>query len=461
MMFSKMTIDAAEWFWLLIALSAVLGLLSPSIASANPEATVYDTRSVSLGLTGVTYLERPAALAINPALLEGVEKFSASVMFSPLFINQQAPVQGPGSSVKSGVSIGPIGSVYLAGRVAPRLVLAAGFYVETGFAAGFSGVPNIDGVPSPPQDLEVQFFVLEIAVATSIRLNSKVNLGIALRIPYARQSADIYANTAPAFIQPDANGNYDYTVIPLPIYSTVNFEVKGVGIPSGRIGISYEPIPLLTLGASYRMYTKITMRGDASLAPFSGFPATVEWKLPHALQFGLAFHLVHNRLLIALEERMQFHGAPRTGNRSEIVDVDLAELGAVSIFIPFDWRNVYGTRLGIEYEVTDLIDVRFGTGISMSATTDRFAIYFTPPPGLNYGISAGLGFNWKHVMLDIAGAVAGGGNSIGADVAAQGPITYDSRTFELCSAQQVVRSGCEGNYRVITYGASLMLTYRM
>jgi len=104
--------------------------------------------------------------------------------------------------------------------------------------------------------------------------------------------------------------------------------------------------------------------------------------------------------------------------------------------------------------------LRFGAGLGISATTERFAIYFTPPPGLNYGASLGLGLNWDHFVLDIAGGVAGGGSSVSPDVAAQGPITYQNRTFEVCSEQQVVRSGCAGEYKVTSYILSLTFTYR-
>jgi hypothetical protein len=55
---------------------ALISMLFPRGASANTEPTAYDTRSVSMGETGVSFLERPAAIAINPALVTGIKKFS-------------------------------------------------------------------------------------------------------------------------------------------------------------------------------------------------------------------------------------------------------------------------------------------------------------------------------------------------------------------------------------------------
>ena len=48
------------------------GLSMPAVASANPEPTAYDTRSVSMGLAGTTFIERSSALVLNPANLEGI-----------------------------------------------------------------------------------------------------------------------------------------------------------------------------------------------------------------------------------------------------------------------------------------------------------------------------------------------------------------------------------------------------
>ena len=439
----------------------------PPVASANPEPTAYDSRSVALGLSGVSYLERPAAVAINPALLEGIETFSASFLLNPFFVRQEAPVQGPESNVRSPLGVGPLGSFFVAGRIAPRLVFGVGVYAEVGFAAGFNDVVNVDGAMQNTQgeDLNVDFFVAEGAIATSVRVSSKVNLGFALRLPYARQKADLFANISPALVSPEADGSYDYTTVRDPSYQNVGFKVTGIGIPSGRVGISYKPNRHLSLGASYRMPTKIEMKGHADVTFGSRLrvPASADWRVPHALQFGGALHLYDDRLLLVLEERMQFHNAPRTGNHSEIVETEISVAGITnpSIFIPFDWRNVYTTRVAVEYSISELLDFRIGTGLGVSATTDKFAIYFTPPPGLNWGVASGLGFNFDHFNLDLTGAVAGGGGRIGSDAAAGGPVTYQNRTFGVCSDQQVIRSGCAGDYKVVTYWASLTLTYRL
>ncbi|MDH3846021.1 MAG: hypothetical protein OES69_18930, partial [Myxococcales bacterium] len=110
----------------LMTVCLVAGLLTPASASANPEPTAYDSRSIAMGLTGVTFLDRPAALVLNPANLEGIENLGFTFNFTALFTNQRAPVAGPNTRVDSGVGFGPIPSGFIAGRIAPRVVFAGG-----------------------------------------------------------------------------------------------------------------------------------------------------------------------------------------------------------------------------------------------------------------------------------------------------------------------------------------------
>ena len=107
-------------------------VLSAAPASANPEPTAYDSRSIAMGITGTSHLERPAALALNPANMEGIDKLGFTFNFSNLFVNQRAPVQGPNTRVDSGIGYGPIPSGFIGGRIAPRVVFVGGIGQNAG-----------------------------------------------------------------------------------------------------------------------------------------------------------------------------------------------------------------------------------------------------------------------------------------------------------------------------------------
>ncbi len=434
-----------------MALAAWL-LLAPAIAKANPEPTAYDSRSVGLGLTGVTYLERPAAIAINPANLEGIEKFSFTFLFNPLVVLQTAPVEGPNTSLSSGVGFGPLGSFFVGGRIAPRVVLGFGVYIETGYGSGFDNVADVDGAGQnvEPENLEVVFFVGEAALGTSIRLSRKVNIGVALRLPFSVQQADLFTNLGAAL-----GGGVQY--------GNVKNDLSGIGFPSGRFGVTYKPSQRVTLSAAYRAYSKISLTGTArtNLTGLENLNAKSSWNLPHAIQLGGAFRFLDHRLMLVLEGRAQFHDARRSGNSDQtVVTTNPSDTGTslAPLVIPFNWRNAYSAKVGLEYSASDLIDLRAGLNAAISATRRDFAQYFTPPPGFNGFGSIGIGFKWKKVDLDLATAVAWGGTTIGDDVAR--PVSYLGNQFTLCSEDQVVRTGCAGDYKVLTFWGSISVTYR-
>jgi hypothetical protein len=449
-----------------------LALLTPSLAKANPEPTAYDSRSIAMGITGTSYLERPAALTLNPANMEGIDKLGFTFNFSNLFVNQRAPVQGPNTSVDSGVGYGPMPSGFIGGRIAPRVVLVGGIYIETGYGSSFDDVTCIDGdevvggVPDTdpatctngaPQNLDVTFFVGEFAVGTSFRVTDQFWLGVALRLPFSKQVADLYQNTLAAL------GGFGY--------GRVKNDLGGVGFPSPRFGLTYKPHRSVSIGVMYRMYSKIKMTGKTT-ADLGGVPleldATADWFIPHAIHFGVSWKPT-TKLLLALESRLQFHGADKTGNKNQTVNTTNPETGdpVFAIVVPFGWKTAWAVKLGTEYRINPLLAVRGGAAISESATTQAWAQNFTPPAGLSGYLSAGLGFYWDDrnnpdikdkYMLDLAGSFAFSGGNISDELAANSsPATVPGTddVVNICSRDQVVRTGCAGDYRVLTYWFSL------
>lgn len=430
-----------------------------SVASANPEPTAYDTRSIGLALTGTAYLERPAALAINPANLEGIEKLSTSVMFTSLLTNQRAPVRGPENpSIDSGIGFGPIGSVFLAGRIAPRVVFGAGIYLETGYGSSFDDVTQIDGVASntTPEDLDVTFFVGEFALGPSFRITDKLSIGVAVRLPFARQTADLWQNIGAALGTGES-------------YGRVRNEIGGVGFPSPRFGIAYRPTPKIALGAMYRFYSRIRMNGTAEteLADLTlpTLDAEADWILPHALQLEGAFWPIE-KVMIVLGFRAQFHAADRHGNAAQTVTTSAPNSDLeFTLDVPFGWKNAYSAKIALEYAVTELFALRGGMNFANSATSERFAQYFTPPPGFSGFAAAGFGFNWDRFAFDVAGAFSFGGTTIADDFAennspATVPGTNPPQQVQLCSAEQTIRTACGGEYEVNSYWISAQFTYR-
>ncbi|HSN83896.1 MAG TPA: hypothetical protein VLS88_15045 [Polyangiales bacterium] len=457
-------------------------LLIPALARANPEPTAYDARSIGMGLTGVTFLDQPAALALNPANLEGIEKLGFTFHFTSLFTNQRAPVQGPGSQVDSGLGFGPIPSGFIAGRIAPRVVFGAGIYIETGYGSSFSGVQCLDGAADPnnpdsefpdtnpdtclngePRDLDVTFFVGEFTSGFSFKAHEKFQFGLALRLPFSKQNADLYQNIGAAL----GTGTR---------YGRVVNNIGGVGFPSLRFGFTIKPHRKVRISAMYRMYSKIKLTGYTETTLAEGtdplrLSAEADWFIPHALSFGVSYQ-ANSHLLLAFEARRQWHAADKSGNQNQTVVASLPDGTVLStIVVPFGWQNLWSVKIGFEYRFTkDFIALRLGTNIAESATTPQWAQYFTPPPAsfMFTTVSSGLGFYWNDrnnpsikdkYRLDLGGLFSWSGETIGNEyIGTSQTIPGTTQSVEICSDEQVVRTGCPGKYRVLTYWASVSFT---
>lgn len=411
-------------------------------AHANPEPTGYSARSVGMGLTGLGFLDTPAAVVWNPANLEGTGRFALELGNQMLLVRSWAPIAGPEAHDRSELGLGPLGSLFAACRVHERVVLGAGVYILAGYGSRSTRVDVVNGEPvADPQDLDVMFFNAEGAIALSVHALEGLDLGFSLRLPYSRLDATVYQEIFPG------------------IHSWVEQRVSGIGYPAGLFGITYTLRPELTLAFVYRTKSRNPMEGttDPGLSPalvavlpeLASIPTETDWHNPHMLHFGVSSRLLDERLLVAIEYRLQFHGET---NREQIFELRVSEPallgGETTIRAPFLWQLVHSGRFGGEYRVSELLAARLGYNLGRSATPPEGAQYFAPPPGLAMSVYTGLGFHVGSVDVDLAGGVTWG--------------DHDVPPMEgYCEPGQRVKTGCPGEYRVRTGWAGLSLIYEL
>ena len=459
-----------------------VGVLTPTFASANPEPTAYDTRSISMGLTGTTYMERASALVLNPANMEGIGKLGFTLNFTALFTRQIAPIQGPNTDGRSSLGFGPIPSGFIAGRIAPRVVFGAGLVIETGYGSSFDNVICLDGDPvggppdytpttdpaqctnPDPQDLNVTFFVGEASIGTSYKIHEKFWLGVALRLPFSKQVADLWQNVGAA--------------LDTVQYGQVKNDLSGVGFPSPRLGLQIKPHRKVGIGIMYRMWSRIKLTGETETSILPPNPdgstrvlnSTADWNIPHALQFGVAYK-ANPRLLLAWELRLQFHGAKNQGNLNQTVTAqDPNSALEIETVVGFGWKTVWSAKFGVEYRFKklDLMSFRGGLNVAEAAATEPWAQYFTPPPGVSVTGMFGFGFYWNDrndpnikdkYLLDIGTLFSYSGTNIGNEhIGTTQMVPGGTDSEVLCSDDQVVRTGCPGRIGVFTYWASVSFT---
>jgi long-subunit fatty acid transport protein len=307
-----------------------------------------------------------------------------------------------------------------------------------------------------PQNLDVTFFVGEFSAGFSFRAHEKFLLGLALRLPFSKQTADLYQNLG--------------AVLPGAGYGRVKNNLGGIGFPSLRFGFTIKPHRKVRISGMYRMYSKIKLTGTTETAVFpEPLDSQADWFIPHAVQFGISIQ-ANSHMLWALESRLQFHGADKTGNKNQTVITSLngAAIGEPTV-VGFGWKNVWSVKIGFEYRFTkDVLALRLGFNAAQSATSGAFTQYFTPPPGFSPSANAGLGFYWDDrndssikdkYRLDLATAFAGTFGNIGNEyIGEEVEVPGTTDTELICSDQQVVRTGCPGDYRVKTWWASVSFT---
>src|SRR5215813_6497430 len=105
-----------------IVRSLKVGVLLPSAVFASIEPPGgYDGRSLAMGGTGAAYIHNAAAIYPNPAGLEGIERFSATLDFTGLSPRKTTPVNGDQTSVASDASFYPLFMVAAGYRLMDRV----------------------------------------------------------------------------------------------------------------------------------------------------------------------------------------------------------------------------------------------------------------------------------------------------------------------------------------------------
>lgn len=426
-------------------------IAAPVRANPEPPAT-YDARITGMGGVAVATVDSAAALFHNPAQLDQIERFAVTAVATSLLVNLRAPFAGHGTEQESGLIYAPLVFVGGVGRVHERVSLGVGAYVYTGFGGGFPAVGCISyGDPThcgsedesnvvydPPVSEEVTLFIAELAVPIQVTLIRDVlSVGVTLRMPYGRQSVNA---TQEAF----------------GMWNQAEQELDGFGIPGVLLGVSYRPIPELTLAASYRSKVWVDMSGITQASGMD-IPTSTRWNVPHAVRVGLAYSTWNDRLTIAGEFRVQLHGE---ANARQVFDLDGPPIIPDTV-AEFQWKNVYLGGLAAELWALPRFPIRVGMTLANSASSPETLTPFSPPPGVMLGVYGGAGVRLGGLEVDFAFGWGGGPayrkETNGAlCVPAEDRTVRDGRQLTLTAS-----GGCAGSYDVDSWFLSLSVTYRL
>ena len=445
-------------------------LASLSVARANPEPTaLYEGRHSAMGGTAIAYTDNATAVFHNPAGLTRIDHASFDVTSALLYVRYRVPFAGAGSEISSPPIFGPPPFIGGAGRVHRRVVVGGAFYFATAFGGKFNGIPRLDDyTPRSPcynapigvvtnctrsgamnqvtdvtqqttSSQTVTLFVVEAAASVGVQVTDDLRLGFSLRLPWTQQ-----ATTSDQEILAGS-------------WRPVNQTVQGLGMPSGLFGFQWDIGRHWTLAGVYRMRADIPLHGDTrvnigydSQDSVDVVHAESAWRTPHMIRVGAAVRLLENRLLLTAEFRAQFHQRVNTSqifNLSDSAGLTQAA-GLTKIEAPFNWYNVMYPSLGAQYQMTERTFARLGWSMGRSATPRTTLSPFTPPPGLQYSISAGFGARFGRWMVDL-----------GYQFATGAPLVVTQRNSINCSRDAAQKSGCDGRYELDAHSIVMSATY--
>lgn len=369
-----------------------------------------------MGGTALASTDDASAAAINPADMDGIDRWSATGTFAPIFPANTAPF-APGGSTQSERDLFPLGFVGFGVRIFDKAVTGLALYTESGAGARYDQVPELGGM-----SMALKLGVFEAALPVSYAVTDKLSLGAALRVGFTMMSIDMPV---------------DMGAGPMRLEQSMS----GVGLPGVSAGVRYQPIEWLSLAATYRSKITMPLSGDGTATiPMLGaqpFNVESEWSTPHSFGLGAAFSVLPQRLLIATDVRYALY--------DEAVDDMNMEISMAGQSMPMEsaltlqWQDSFVWSTGAEYRVTSFMPVRAGYCLTTSATQKNYAVALGPAPGILHSLHVGGGVEIADFAIDL-GAMYGFVSSEVDSTVNGPPGTYTSNSI-LISLSATYRPG--------------------
>ncbi len=335
---------------------------------------MFDGRSVALGGTGTAYTDNAAAIFLNPAGLEQIDKLSATIDFTPFLFKTEIPLTGPTSVFTSERTFVPLFFAGGAYRVHDQVVMGLALLTPAGFGINLANLPGGAG------DLDVTLARFELAIPVSVRLMKDLSLGLEWRGTYMKHTISQSVQAGPAGFVP------------------MDIDLSGTNLTGLAVGLFYKPKSMVRLGLSYRSKVNVGSSGTTTMAG-SDMDTTSSWATPHSFRLGTAITLADEKLMLAADVKYQLYD----NSQNQLAIVTATPAGDQTTTINLDWNNSLALGLGGEYQVSKLVTLRLGYSLTQSAVPGSTGGFVGPPPGWFKGIHMGAGLAFESFDVDIGG----------------------------------------------------------
>lgn len=367
--------------------AAALGLLALGGAIARHAAAagfdtpiLYTARHQAMGGTAIASVDDASAGFHNPAGLQGVRGLG---------------LIGDFSLIRGRVRASPTTSDNLESKPvwAPFFLLGAAYRVKPWLTLGLAGFPVASGgaeyrytvgklMPATWVDrTEIVFFeltpMLSLNVPKDRLLPGKLALGAGYRMSYVTFTRE--------------RGEPDKL-------QYLDLSMHGLSFGGFRLGLQYQPIGALKLGAVFRNKVVVSTRADsAKVLSAEATGARLDFTLP--AKFGFGARADWDRLGVATDVEWALQSQNRRPGLSGTLMGQSAEVPNV-----FDWQNGVTLRLGAECRVGKHREVplRAGYIFDTTVTNPAYPSAFGTPPAPTRTLTAGTGFVQEHWQVNLA-----------------------------------------------------------
>lgn len=286
------------------------------------------------------------------------------------------------------------------------LALGLGVFVPAGL--GVSWNSEDFGVPGGSIDILSQIGVIDIAPAVAYKVSDKFSVGLTVNIYYA-----MFEMKQPTPVA-------DFSPLGGPVLFPQQFEEDSDGLGFGAtIGIKYNASEKLSLGATVRLATKVSMEGTAknalfpklpAIAPIPGvFPGSapgpaesdfsrdVTW--PLWIAGGVAYKATDKLTLVLDAQYSQWSELDELVAEYDDPYWAVAMVSAGNDKFELKWEDAVQIRAGAEYMVNDNLDLRFGYYYDPAPAPDE-TLNILFPSSTNHVATAGLSYMFGKVSVE-------------------------------------------------------------
>ncbi len=348
--------------------------------AANVDTAGIGSKATAMGGAYSAYADDPYAVYYNPA---GLTQIQAPIVSGGLFMmkptlkyydltfeRDNTVVLGPTSYSEKfdPLYVPHLGAAY---PISDRLVFGVAAYVPFGLDLEW----NDDAAENPGAYSAFHTLYMREVVTPSLayKLSEKLSVGAGVSLGRSEMVAEkvLFGSTTQITLDTIDDFNYSF-----------------------NLGVQYHPEDFLTLGLTYRGRAKAVFTGDVDLNGMdSGIDVRSQFDHPEQIQGGIRYMTPHN---VSLCFDLIWTRWSIEGDQVGTFSTPLMGMFPEARY-PRDWDDTVQIRLGAEWGVSDLLDLRAGYFYDPSPVSDStFDFGWPDADRKTYSVGAGLNLeNWK------------------------------------------------------------------